>query len=138
MPEYFTNFYKSDDKEINLKNNEEIKLPNGMLYIRPKNPNDIEDTIFQRNKTDKNNKIEEKEKEKIEISENTTFVDKIFSFFKDVVNKIKKIDAVDKIKKIEIPISIAFFSSDNNLPYSCIPRIDVEYPDLSYDYMDKE
>ena len=135
LPDYFTIFYKSDNKEIDVKNNEDINLSNGMLYIRPKNPNDIEGSIFKKVKTDENNKIDdsgkekEQEQKKNEISENITFVDKTVNFFKDVVNKIKK---------IELPISIPFLSSDNNLPYSCIPRIDSEYPDLSYDNMDKE
>lgn len=134
LPDYFTIFYKSENKEINLKKNEDFKLSNGMIYIRPKNPQDIEDTVFQKNKIDENNNIDEpkkeKEKDNNEINENTTFVDKTFNFVKDIFNKIKK---------IELPISIPFLSSNNNnLPYSCIPRIDSEYPDLSYDNMDKE
>ena len=145
VPDYFTIFYKSEDKEINLKKNEDIDLSNKILYIRPKNPNDIQATVFQKDKTEENNKKEEpgKEKEKNETSDNTTFVDKTFSFAKDIFNKIKK---------IEMPISIPFLSSNNNdknensdnkdnndeLPYSCIPRIGSEYLDLSYDNMDKE
>ena len=132
LPDYFTIFYKSEDKEINIKKNEDFQLSKGMIYIRPKNPTDIEDTIFQKDKIDENNKInepgKEKEKEKTEISENKTFIDKTFNFFKNVVNKIKN---------IEIPLPF-LSSNNNNLPYSCIPRIDSQYPDLSYDNMDKE
>jgi hypothetical protein len=132
LPEYFTIFYKSEDKEVNIKKGEDFKLSNGILYIRPKNDKDIEDTIFQKDKIDEKNKIDEpgKEKKKNEIGENTNFVEKTLNLVKDVWNKIKK---------IELPISLPFLAANNdNLPYSCIPRIDSQYPDLSYDNMDKE
>ena len=140
VPDYFTIFYKSEDKEINLKKNEDLDLSNKILYIRPKNPNDMQGTIFQKDTGDENNKKEEsgKENKNNETSDNTTFVDKTFSFAKDIFNKIKK---------MEIPISIPFLSPNNNndknnsndnLPYSCIPRIGSEYPDISYDNLDKE
>ena len=33
---------------------------------------------------------------------------------------------------------ITFLSSNTDLPYSCIPRIESEYPDISYDNNGKE
>ena len=134
LPEDFVIYYIYDEKEIHIQVKEEIKILSDTLYVRPKNPKDKEQTIFQKininnkadsskeNTTDESseNQTEKEIEKKNEINENSNYFSKAYNFFKITFNKIKE---------IEIP----FLSPKNNLPYSCIPRIESNYPDISYD-----
>ena len=137
LPENFVIFYIHDKKEIDIQTKDEFKLLKEILYIRPKNPKDKEQVIFkkininnitessQKNTTDENKKNQpEKENEKKnEQTENIGYFGKFFNYVKVVLNMMKE---------------ITFLSSNTDLPYSCIPRIESEYPDISYDNNGKE
>ena len=139
LPENFVIYYIYDEKEMYVQIKDEFKLLSEILYVRPKNPKDKEHAIFQKinisnksesseEKTTDENKVNQQEKEnekknENEITENTSYLGKAYNFLQTVMNKIKE---------------ISFFSSNPDLPYSCIPRIESKYPDISYDNIGKE
>ena len=108
FPDYYNLFYKSDNREINIQNNEQYHIfSNNILFIRKANPEENAGTIFKKsinaslleNKNEKNkiddndelNKLKKeiKEKEKI-IEENNKYIEKTFLFFKTICEKLKK------------------------------------------------
>jgi vacuolar-type H+-ATPase catalytic subunit A/Vma1 len=139
LPENFVIYYIYDEKEMYVQIKDEFKLLSEILYVRPKNPKDKEQAIFQKinisnksesseEKTTDESKANQQEKEnekknENEITENTSYLGKAYNFLQTVMNKIKE---------------ISFFSSNPDLPYSCILRIESKYPDISYDNIGKE
>ena len=109
FPDYYSLFYISDDKEINIQNNDQYHLfSNNILYIRKENPKENAGTLFKisintsllENKNEKDKMVENdeinelkkeiKEKEKI-IEENNKYIEKTFLFFKRICKKLKTI-----------------------------------------------
>ena len=109
FPDYYNLFYKLDDKEINIQNNEQYHLfSNNILFIRKENPEENAGTIFKKSinisllenkkekyKIDDNDELNELKKEikkkgKI-IAENNKYIEKTILFFKTICKKLKKI-----------------------------------------------
>ena len=76
FPDYYNLFYKLDDKEINIQNNEQYHLfSNNILFIRKENPEENAGTIFKKSI---NISLLENKNEKYKIDDN------------DELNELKK------------------------------------------------
>ena len=78
LPKDFVIYYIYDEKEMHIQIKDEFKLLSQILYVRPKNPKDKEQTIFQ--KININNIAESSQG-------NTTDEDKSNQLEKEIKNK---------------------------------------------------
>ena len=158
FPDYFNLFYKSDDKEINIQNNEEYQLSkNNILFICQNNPEEHAGTLYNKNinntllenKKEENliedndqtilSKNENKKIKKI-IEENNKFIEATILFFKSIYKRLKEIDLlINNTKNNKLENLIKNLSQEIILKsYDEISKIILEEMDIIYQYINNK
>lgn len=155
-PDYYNLYYISNDKEINIQNNNEYNLfSNNLLYIRKVNPQENASTIFKKSintislienkneedKIDDNDQIDQlkkeiKQKNKI-IEENNKYIEKSIVLFKNICKKLNHIHLLinPEINK-SLENIIKEISSEKMLKsYYDISKIISDEMDTFYEYL---
>ena len=157
FPNYYNLFYKSDEREINIQNNDQYLLfSSNILFIREANLKENAGTIFKKSiinnsllesknekdkikyENDEINKLikEIKEKEKI-IEENNKYIDKTIIFFNEICKKLQKMHLliIPEINNLLENLIKEFSSkkilkSFNEIMDGILEEIDTLYQDL--------